>query len=335
MENFGYRTGAGPPAFTAGRRRKFDEFALGEEVQADRVHRPLHAQIPGPLEGPWSRVVVPYESRLHINHHSQVGLQPPKSQKSLTWSQVLARTFAVGTVVVAVMSMQLFRTVLRQTSRAGRHVYMNRDHVRHTCTAVLQSSCNVAKRRLVTISGHLPALTSHRRRLVSSSSSSSSSSSQRRSPGHSYHDGITNTHIPSEQSLHGLLDHAPGCRNSAADVSDGDESDGSYVTAPEIPSHESLLTVDGTDKSRGSRIPNNGSSASRFAQSRKHNATAQASSASNEHSSSLPGLELSSARRDRRRRAKSATTSGDAAIQTPRRRSARVAEKLLNGKNCS
>ncbi|MCJ1423184.1 hypothetical protein MMC29_001065 [Sticta canariensis] len=239
MENFGY---LGPPAFTAGRRRKFDEFALGEEVQADRIHRPLHAQIPRPLEGPWNRSAVPYESLIHIDRHFQVGPPPQNSQRSLTRSHVLAQGFAVGSAVIAVMSMQLFRTVLRETSRAGPYVYVNRDH-------------------------------------------------------------------------------------SAADISDGNESDESYFTAPETHIHESFLTVDGTDKFRASSIPKTGSSASTSAKSRTHNAQAQASS---EHGSNLPGPVSSGRLKSSRREARERKCHEVLEMQssTPRRRSGCMAEKL-------
>lgn len=132
------------PSFNAGRRRNFDEFSHGEEVQVDRDHRPLHrAQMPRRV----NRWALPEE---------------PPAPQPLTWTQVLVQAVAVTTVVIAVLSLHTCRTIVQRATRVGRDAYANRDQIRQTCTVVVQSSCNAAKRRLVTVTARLP---SFRRRI--------------------------------------------------------------------------------------------------------------------------------------------------------------------------
>lgn len=105
------------------------------------------------------------------------------------------QTVVVGTVAIAVLTAHLCRSVFHGATRAGRKAFASRAYARQTCTAVVESSCNAAKRRLVTVTGSLPTTTHYRRRLFPSSSSSSSSPrrSERRSSS-----GITSGGIRSD-----------------------------------------------------------------------------------------------------------------------------------------
>lgn len=230
MESFGSPTGIGQPQFTAGRRRKFDEFASGEEVEVDRIHWPPYAQIPSSLGPTWSRFAARYEQPLHLKPHPQVDFPTKIRQRPLTLSQILAQTIAIRTFIIAVRSINISRIIFCEPYGP----YATRERIQYTCTAVVQSSCNAAKRRRATICGHLPAYTSYQRHLFHSPSLFPSSP-QSQSPGHSPRE-ITTTGIPSEWSPCVLPDHAP---EGPADKSDSNESDESYTTAPEIQGYES------------------------------------------------------------------------------------------------
>lgn len=145
MENFETRGGR-PTSSNAGRRRKFSEFAQGAVVQVDQLDRPLYT-IPAPLDRPSSCFNIPHE---------------PLTEDDLPRRRLLAghqmvQTITVGPVVIAVISMEMCRSVLREATRADRHAFANRDHVRQTCTAAVQSR-NAAKRGLANITGHCPFL---------------------------------------------------------------------------------------------------------------------------------------------------------------------------------
>lgn len=149
-----------PPSFNTGRRRKFEEFAWGEQVPVDRVHQYRHMN-PSAIQPP-----------LHTDLPRQIHMQNQNGQRPLTWTQVLVQTAAISTVVIAILSAAMCRSLIRGATRAGRNLYVNRDYVRQRYTAVVQSSYNAAKRRLVTVSGNLPTLTQYRRHIAPSSSSS-------------------------------------------------------------------------------------------------------------------------------------------------------------------
>lgn len=148
---------ANPMSFNPGRRRSFDEFAEGEEVQMDRVHRPLHTLVQDPMQRPASRFAIPNEAPID-------NAIPRHGQRPLSWGQVLVHTVAYTTVVIGVLSAHVCRTVIHGVARAGRRAYVNRESIRQTCTAIVQSNYNGAKRRVVEITTHLPTITLRRRR---------------------------------------------------------------------------------------------------------------------------------------------------------------------------
>lgn len=210
-----------PPSFNAGRRRKFDEFAQDEQVEVNRVHRPVYARLPVPTERGVSRFAVPDDSPIQTEPSHQ-----PNRQRSLTLGKVV-ETVAVGTLIIAVMSAHTCRSLIRRATRAGRRTYADRDNIR---------SYNTAKRRLITITRKLSNITQYRRRPLSSSSSpfssSSSSSKSHRSPRHSSGD-IKSTN--GQENLPGAVDDCWLDRSQllkvesespiAADRNDGDQDE--------------------------------------------------------------------------------------------------------------
>lgn len=217
-----------PTYFNRGRRRNFDEFAQGEEVQMDRVHQPLYIQIRDPNERLPGRWAVPDDPPEEIP-------RPP-----LTWTQMVVQVVAVTSLVVVVLSASMCKTVIRKTARAGRDAYVNRQQIRQTCTAVVQSNCNAAKRRLVTLTNNLPGLTQYRRgnhpAPTARAAPTSPPPSPHRSPHRSSH-GTTSTRIRSENGQHTLEQNVEPLRM------EGIECTGPS-TIPEVPSAES-----------GSRLP--------------------------------------------------------------------------------
>ena len=128
----------------------------------DRVHQHRHMNT--------SAIQTP----LHTDLPRLIHMQTHNGQRPLTWTQVLVQTAAISTVVIAILSAAMCRSLIRGAARAGRNLYVNRDYVRQRYTAVVQSSYNAAKRRLVTVSGNLPTLTQYRRHIAPSSTLSSS-----------------------------------------------------------------------------------------------------------------------------------------------------------------
>lgn len=159
-------------SFNRGRRRTFDEFAEGEEVQVDRINQSLYARIPVPLAHSVSPFVVPNDSRT-ADLPREPSLHHQHEQRALSWPQALMQTIAVSAVVIVVLSAHVCRTTIRQAARTGRSAYENGQHIRQTCTAVVQSSYGSTKRRIVIFTDNIPAFPRYRRRLPPSSSPSS------------------------------------------------------------------------------------------------------------------------------------------------------------------
>lgn len=169
MDFSGDRMDIDGPAFNVGRRRNFDEFARGEDIEMARVHQHLDSQVPVSMGRRVNRFAIPEPS---------AGLPPlANDQRPLSWAQVLAQTLAVGTVVIAILSVSMCLSAVRVATRAGRQTWERREQIRQTCFATVQSKYNVAKRRLVTLSGMVPTPTPLRRR-----QSPPSSPSPRRHP---------------------------------------------------------------------------------------------------------------------------------------------------------
>ncbi|MCJ1470589.1 hypothetical protein MMC07_009235 [Pseudocyphellaria aurata] len=143
MEGSGDRMDIDGPSFNLGRRRTFAEFAEGEDVQVARVHQHLYSQVPISTGRRVNRFAIP-EPPAELP-------ALPNDQTPLAWAQLVARTIAVGTVVIAVLSVATCKAVVRGATRAGRQTWERREHIKQTCVAAVESSYNVAKRRLVTL----------------------------------------------------------------------------------------------------------------------------------------------------------------------------------------
>lgn len=236
--NYNSNPNPNPTQFNRGRRRDFAEFAQGEEVQMDRVHRdrPIYFQIRDPNEPLPGRWAVPNDTPEEI----------PPEETPRTWTRATVQVVAVTTCVLMVLALSVCKTVVRKTARAGHYVFVNRQQIRQTCTAVVQSNCNAAKRRIVTFTNNLPGRTEYRRANqpapTAHAAPTSPSSSPHRSPRRSPH-GTTSTRIRAENGQHTLDQNVEPLRM------EGIERTGPS-TIPEVPSAES-----------GSRLPSLGTGA--------------------------------------------------------------------------
>lgn len=177
MNAFGDSINSDGPSFNPGRRRKFEEFAQGEQVQVDRTTRALYAPIPVSIKrSTLNHFTMPNDVPTDVETPQEPSVQRPTGERPPTWARAVVQTTAVDTVVIAVLSAQAYRLVLDQSTRAGRLAYATREHTTQTCKAAVQSNCNSAKRRLVTITRNLAPITRYQRRLPPSSPSLSSSS---------------------------------------------------------------------------------------------------------------------------------------------------------------
>lgn len=156
----------------AGRRRTFDEFARDEQVQMDRDHQPL-AQMPDTTDRRphHFRIPVPTDPPVRLFRGPEGPRRLLPHERPLAWREVVYNTVFIGPLIVAILTADMCRQLIVRAAGAGRDVYVNRDQIRHTCTAVVQSRYNAAKRRLVTITGSVSTFTRYRRRLPPSPSS--------------------------------------------------------------------------------------------------------------------------------------------------------------------
>ncbi|MCJ1269008.1 hypothetical protein MMC22_008896 [Lobaria immixta] len=214
MNAFGDSINSDGPSFNPGRRRKFEEFAQGEQVQVDRTTRALYAPIPVSIKrSTLNRFTMPNDVPTHVEIPQEPNVQRPDGERPPTWARAVVQTSAVGTVVIAVLSAHAYRLVLDQSTRAGRLAYATREHTTQTCKAAVRSNCNSAKRRLVTITRNLAPITRYRRRLPPSSPSSSSSSPRPR-------------YVSQRSSPPKMTD----LEEAHAEKDDGYDSDGSYMS---------------------------------------------------------------------------------------------------------
>ena len=153
-----------PAALNPGRIRTFDEFAEGENVELHRVFNPwdFTQRLPGDFPSHMDMETDTPAATVQRDIATQQG--DAFQQRQISWPRFLLRSAAIGTVIITVLSTAMLITACRGASKFGQYAYRNRRQFRETCTAVVQSSCSSAKRRLITITSELPLPQPLRRR---------------------------------------------------------------------------------------------------------------------------------------------------------------------------
>ena len=152
--------------FNSGRRRNFDEFAMGEQVQMARAHEPLNT---ANLEPSQFTLLANNPVHMDTNTESAVPNDLYKDRRG-SWQHYIAQRFTLVGVVIAVVSSAVLTSVYRGASKASRFIYTNQQEIRESCTAAVQSSCNAAKRRLITLTARISHPQHFQRRSINSSS---------------------------------------------------------------------------------------------------------------------------------------------------------------------
>jgi hypothetical protein len=152
--------------FNHGRRRNFDEFAQGEQLQLHRVHQPLH--IPGRVFVPAmdTRGLSPEAAqalRQNVMELRQQNMDAERNRpltfaqvRTESWKLYLLQRLAVAGAAIFVLSTAVFYGIYHGAARSGKYANKGRRQAYETVTLAIESSCNVAKRRIVNITPPFP-----------------------------------------------------------------------------------------------------------------------------------------------------------------------------------
>ena len=128
--------------FGTGHKRNFNEYAMDGEVQLDRGQQYPPESL---AETRSSSYPLSYDTNFQM--HSIIHEDALHLKRGGSWSQSILQPL---TATVSNLSSRALSFSFRQISRVGCYAYANRQRMREKCRAVIQSSYNTAKRRLVT-----------------------------------------------------------------------------------------------------------------------------------------------------------------------------------------
>lgn len=130
------------------RTRKFDEYAEGERVEMDRVQEAF-----GFATSPTPYVIPPDSTPPHINTNTDSTPEHTNLhvRKFSSWSSLILQSVLVSTMIITLISKTILTSAYQKATRTGYYFYKNRRRIRQNCAEAVQSSCNTAKRRIVSL----------------------------------------------------------------------------------------------------------------------------------------------------------------------------------------
>lgn len=151
--------------FNHGRRRNFEEFSHGEHVELDRVNQPLI--LPGRVYVPPMdlRGLTPEEAhavRQNVLELRQRNLDAetrgnwkPYDTRGQQWQSYLLQRLVVAGAAIALISTAFLYGIYHGAVKSSKFAYRNR-HQAYATFTFIKSTCNAAKRRIVTVSSSVP-----------------------------------------------------------------------------------------------------------------------------------------------------------------------------------
>lgn len=148
--------------FNHGRRRNFDEFSHGEQVELNRVNQPLILSgrvyvppmdlrnlTPGEAHAVRQNVLELRQRNLDAERRGNLNSYDMRGQQ---WQSYLLQQLLVAGAAIALFSTAFLYGIFRGAVKSGKFAYRNRHQAHATFTLNIESTCNAAKRRVVAFS---------------------------------------------------------------------------------------------------------------------------------------------------------------------------------------